>query len=101
MIRHIVWWTIKDGVEGRSALENAQYLEELGAGLMGKIDALKAIEFSIKFLSTSTQDAQFLLQSTHDDAEGLAAYLSHPEHEKYGIELRKIVSGRHSIDYEV
>ena len=30
MIHHVVWWTLKDGVNGKSAKEAADYLVKLG-----------------------------------------------------------------------
>ena len=100
MIRHIVWWTMAEEAEGRSAAENAKYLVEEGKKLAGKIESLRSLEISCNIQPTTTLPVQLVLSSTHDDMEGLAAYANHPEHLKFGAQLKKCVTSRQALDYE-
>ena len=101
MLHHIVWWTLKEEAEGRSAEENARYLVSLGNALRGKIDELLSIEFSVNIASTSTLPAHLVLHSTHKNADDLAAYAEHPLHVAFGKELKPCVASRQALDYEV
>ena len=41
-----------------------------------------------------------VLDSTFDDAEGLAAYAAHPAHEEAAQVIKKYASERTAVDYE-
>ena len=101
MIKHIVWWTLADEADGHTAQENALRIKEAGEKLYGKIDALKSIEISALIQPTTTLPAGVVLQSTHDDMEGLSAYANHPEHLKLGELIKKVVTSRQALDYEI
>lgn len=101
MLHHIVWWTLKEEAEGRTAEENGKRLVELGNALQGQLDELLSIECSVNIAPTSTTPAHFVLHSTHKNAEGLAAYAAHPAHLAFGKELKPCVDSRQALDYEV
>jgi hypothetical protein len=101
MIRHIVWWTLKDEAEGATAAQNGLKIKALIEALRGKIDTLKSVEVSVKLAATTTVDAQVVLHSTHDTVADLAAYNDHPEHQKIVGFIKKVVSSRQAIDFEV
>ncbi len=101
MIRHIVWWTLKDEAEGATAAQNGLKIKALIEALRGKIDTLKSVEVSVKLAATTTVDAQVVLHSTHDTAADLAAYNDHPEHQKIVGFIKKVVNSRQAIDFEV
>ncbi len=101
MLKHIVWWTLKDEAEGASAAENAAKMKAMLDPLMGRIPSLKGLEVSTTFLGTTTEPVQIILVSTHDDAEGLKAYAEHPEHVKCVDFIKKIVASRKAIDFTV
>jgi len=99
MIRHIVWWTFKPEAEGHTGAENALTMKKACEALMGKIPSLKSIEVSVDFESTSTMPVALILNSTHDDMDGLKAYASHQEHLPV-IEFSKMTTAtRQAIDY--
>ena len=101
MLKHIVWWTLKDEAEGNTAKENAKIVKALGEALATKIDTVKSIEIGIQIESTTTVDVQVVLQSTHENTQALEAYSQHPEHLKFGEFIKKVVSSRSAIDYTV
>ncbi len=100
MLHHIVWWTLKEEAEGKTAEENAQYLVELGNALAGKIEELISIEVSMNIVSTTTLPAHLVLHSTHKDPAALAAYATHPAHVEFGKALKPCVDSRQALDYE-
>lgn len=101
MIRHIVWWTLKDEAEGKTAAQNAERIKAMGEALIDKVPSLKSIEIGIDIKETTTLPAQVVLVSTHEDMAGLKAYAEHPEHLKLGALIKATTSSRQAIDYEV
>lgn len=99
MLKHIVWWTMKDEAEGATGAENAARIKALLDPLMGRIPSLKGLEVSTTFLGTTTEPVQVILVSTHDDAEGLKDYAAHPEHMQCVEFIKKTVASRKAIDY--
>ena len=99
MLTHVVWWTLKPEAQGRTAAENAVLLKERLEALRGKIPALKELTVGVELLGSSTEEAGLVLVSRHDDAEALAAYVSHPEHQAVGVVLKELVATRRAIDF--
>jgi len=101
MLKHIVWWTLKDEAEGATGAENGRKMLEMLRGLEGRIPSLRSIDVSMEFLGSTTEPCQIILLSTHDDTEGLKAYAEHPEHMKCVEFIKKIVASRKAIDFIV
>lgn len=101
MIKHIVWWTLKDNAENASAAENGLKIKSIGEALMGKISTLKTIEISVEIQETTTIPTQVVLQSSHENMEALAEYNAHPEHQKLVEFIKKVVSSRNALDYNI
>ena len=99
MLTHIVWWTLKPEAQGRTAAQNALMLKERIENLRGKIPALKDISVGVEILNSSTEEAGLVLVSKHDDEEGLAAYIAHPEHQAVGGIFRELVATRKVLDF--
>jgi heme-degrading monooxygenase HmoA len=100
MVRHIVCWTLKPEAEGRSALEHAKIIQEKAMGLIGKVPGLLSMEVSYTVVSAS-DPVDLVLMTTHEDAAAYEAYSPHPEHVKVGDYVKKVVSGRYMVNYEV
>lgn len=100
MIRHCVWWTMKDEAEGNNAETNARLMVERLESLRG-LAGLKDMEVSLHFLPTSTEPVQILLLTTHEDVAGLRTYRTEPEHLEVVDFIRKVVTSRRCIDWEV
>ncbi len=101
MIKHIVYWTLKDEAEGKNAKENASMLKEVLENLQGKIDGLISIEVSSSFKDGTTVQADLVLQSVHTSEEALQVYANHPLHVEAGALVKKLVTSRQAIDYEI
>ncbi|OBQ54802.1 Dabb family protein [Halodesulfovibrio spirochaetisodalis] len=101
MIKHIVWFTFKEEAEGATASENAAKAVSMLRNLEGKIPSLKTIDVSMEFASTTTEDVQVVLLSTHDDEEGLANYNQHRLHVECVNFIKKVIASRKAIDFVV
>ena len=100
MIRHIVWWTLKEHAEGRSAAENAQHLVNASAMLHG-MPMVHSVEVSCLIQPTSTVPAQVVLQSSHDDMAALKAYAEDPVHLQFAEKVNAVAASRNALDYSV
>ena len=99
MLTHIVWWTMKDQAAGRNAAENIALIKSMLESLPGRIPALKDLTVGSNVLPASTEEAQLVLVTRHDDAEGLAQYAAHPEHQKVVALLKETTASRRAIDF--
>ena len=99
MLTHVVWWTLKPEAQGRTAAQNAALLKERLEGLRGRIPSLKDISVGVNILGSSTEEAGLVLVSRHANAEDLAAYVAHPEHQAVGAVLKEVVAARKAIDF--
>lgn len=100
MIRHIVWWTLKERANGRSIAENIEHIRAASAMLHG-MPALLSIEVSAKVLPSSTEPAQIVLMSTHKTTEDLEQYRVNPVHLQFAKLIGEVASSRHCIDYGI
>lgn len=97
MIKHIVAWRIKEGIDKQTAAENIK--RELES-LKDKIDVLKFIQVGINF-NDSDVSSDIVLVSDFDTKEALSIYQEHPEHKRVGAEfVRPNVCERRVCDYE-
>lgn len=55
MLKHIVWWTLKDEAEGATGAENGRKMLEMLRGLEGRIPSLRSIDVSMEFLGSTTE----------------------------------------------
>ncbi len=101
MIKHIVWWTMQEQAENASAQENALKIKAHAESLIGKIETVNSLEVAVNIQSTTTVDAQVVLQSVHNSMEDLKAYNDHPLHQELVTFIKKVVSSRNAIDYEI
>ena len=100
MIRHCVWWTLLEQAEGNSAEVNARLMMEKFESLRG-LPGLKDLEVAVHFLPTTTEEVQIVLLTTHDDIAGLRTYRSDPDHLDVVDFIKKFVSTRKCIYWEV
>ncbi|MDY4976896.1 MAG: Dabb family protein [Clostridia bacterium] len=93
MIRHIVMWKLKEGIDReQTAREIKKQLEKLP----GKIPGLLSLEVGI---GKNPEDV--VLISAHSDWEALKAYASHPLHVAAAdTYVRPFTASRQAVDYE-
>ena len=100
MIRHCVWWTLREQAEGNRAEVNARILMEKLENLRG-LPGVKDLEVAVTFLPTTTEEVQIILLTTHDDVEGLRTYRAEPDHLDVVDFIKKVALSRKCIDWKV
>lgn len=98
MIKHIVFWKLKEQADGRSKAENAQLIKEKLEALRGQVDGLINIEVGINFVDGNYDVALYSELATKDD---LDVYQNHPKHQAVLPFVRAVVEDRKAVDYEV
>jgi hypothetical protein len=100
MVKHIVFWKLKETANGMSKAENALAIKHKLEGLKGKIDGLLEIEVGFDFLH-SEESVDIVLYSTFADKEALAFYQQHPLHKAVMPFIGEARSERRVVDYEI
>lgn len=100
MIKHIVFWKLKDQAHGNDKSTNAQLIRKMVHALRGKIPSIGHIEVGIDFSKT---DASFdvALYSEFADQAALDAYQDHPDHKAMMPFIAEARSERRVVDYVV
>ena len=93
MVKHIVLYTLKEGVDKEEAVKLiASQLEPL----VGKIPGLLKME-----IRQAYQGMDYALYSEFDSAEDVKNYRAHPLHQEAKSHLHHMLQTRVSADYEV
>ncbi len=99
MIKHIVFWRLKESAHGNGKLANARLIKEKIEGLRGRIPGLLTIELGIE--TTATENSgDIVLYSEFSSQEALNAYLVHPEHKAIIPFVVEAQCERRTVDYE-
>lgn len=99
MVKHIVFWRLKD----MPAPQREQALREIKAGfeaLQGVIPGLLRIEVGIDFLR-SAESSDFSLYCELESRAALDVYQAHPAHQAMVPLVRDVRIERRVVDYEV
>lgn len=100
MIKHVLLFRVKDGVDRRSKDESIAQAKILIEGMNGQIPGLIRVEVGRDY-SAVTDSADMILYSEFESREALAAYAVHPAHKAVLPFIKSIISSRHLIDYEI
>lgn len=100
MIKHLVFWKLKEHALGRDRAENALLIKQELEALDGRIPGLLKIEVGIDFVRGETS-SDVALYTELESREALAAYQAHPLHKAAGGAFRDAISERRSVDYEI
>ena len=100
MIKHIVLWKIKDGVEGKTKKESILTLKEALEGLKGKIKEIQFLEAGLNFNPADTA-CDLSLYTEFKSRQDLDLYQKHPEQMKVVELVKKLAAERRVSDYEV
>ncbi len=92
MVKHIVMYTLKDGVDKTAAVEKIASLLE---PLVGQIEGLQWMEVNEAF-----QGMDYVLYSEFDSRDALAAYKVHPLHLAAKEQFFHLIDTRVAGDYE-
>ena len=94
MVKHIVVYTLKEGVNKPEAIEIIRSQLE---PLVGVIPGLKSMEIR----RTYQGGMDYCLYSTFESKEALAAYADHPAHQEAKAHFWNWLDSRVCADYEV
>ena len=92
MVKHIVLYTLKEGVDKEEAVKLIGSVLE---PLVGKIPGLLHMEIRQTF-----QGMDYALYSEFESREALAAYAVHPLHEEAKTKFFHLLDKRYAADYE-
>jgi hypothetical protein len=100
MFVHIVFWRIRDGVDGRSKAESAAEMQRRFAELRPQIDGLTRLDLGVDLLRTDAS-ADVALYSEFTSRAAYDAYVIHPAHQELVAYIRRLATERHVADYEL
>ena len=92
MVKHIVLYTLKEGVEKKAAVE---LIESVLVPLVGKIPGLLHMEVKLAF-----NGMDYALYSEFESREALEAYAVHPLHLEAKEHFHHLLATRVAADYE-
>ncbi len=99
MIRHVVSWKLAatdDDVRAEQAATIAHGLQSLPAS----IPEILSLEVGTNVLNPGA-NFDLVLIADYEDADALARYVAHPEHEKVASYIRSVVADRSAVDFDV
>lgn len=99
MIKHIVFWNLKDVSSYGDKDFNARSIKQKLESLQGKIEGLIKIEVGIDFLH-SPESMDLVLYSEFTDKAALDFYQLHPLHKEIMPFIAEARSERRVVDYE-
>ena len=100
MIKHIVFWRLKDSAHGNDRATNARLITHKLEGLRGSIPGLLSIEVGIDFVAGEAS-SHVALYCEFASREALAGYQVHPEHKAVVPFVAEASTERRMVDYEV
>lgn len=98
MIKHIVFWNLKEEAEQGVKAENALTIKEGLEALVGVVPGLLKAEVGIGIPENGWD---LCLYSEFDSKEHLEAYRSHPAHKKVQKFVHQVITERAACDYTV
>ncbi|EFL52168.1 Stress responsive alpha-beta barrel domain protein [Solidesulfovibrio fructosivorans JJ]] len=102
MIKHIVMWTLKDQAEGRDKAANAAEMQSRLLALKGKLPQAVELEVAVGGeIFAAVPETDVVLSSSFRTKEDLQTYAVHPLHLEVVEFIKKVVSERRVVDYEV
>ena len=93
MVKHIVMYNLKEGLDKEACVEKIRSRLE---PLVGKIPGLLHLEIRRAF-----SGMDYALYSEFEKAEDVPAYRSHPLHQEAKSHFHHLLDQRYSVDYEV
>ena len=100
MIKHLVFWRLKDHAHGNDRATNARLIKQKLESLRGRIPGLLSIEVGIDFVAGDAS-SHLALVSEFASKEALAGYQVHPEHKAIVAFVAEAAAERRMVDYEV
>jgi hypothetical protein len=99
MIKHIVFWRLKDSAHGNDRVTNARLIKERLEALQGRIPGLLKIEVGFDFVGADTS-SHVALYSEMESREALGVYQQHPLHQAVAGFIKEASMERRAVDYD-
>ena len=99
MVKHIVFWKLKEDANSMSKAENAAAIKQKLEDLNGKIEGCIKLEVGFDFLH-SAESVDVVLYSEFESKEALDFYANHPLHKAVMPFIAEARSERRVVDYE-
>jgi hypothetical protein len=100
MIKHIVFWKLKETANGKNRAENAELIKQKLEALNGKIDGMIKLEAGIDFSKTESS-CDLALYSEFVSRAALDGYQNHPLHKEVMPFVAEVRDLRFLVDYEI
>lgn len=100
MIKHIVFWRLKDSAHGNDKATNARLIKAKVESLRGQIPGLLQIELGINVVVTDTS-SDIALCAEFASLEALKVYQVHPLHQAIVPFVVEAQLERRVVDFEV
>jgi len=99
MIKHIVFWRLKEAAHGNDRATNARLIREKLQALQGQIPGLLKLEVGFDFIGADTS-SHVALYSEMTDRAALEVYQQHPLHQAVAGFIKEACLERRAVDYE-
>lgn len=100
MVKHIVFWKLKESAHNNTKEENALLIKEKLEALKGQIEGLLHIEVGVNILE-EVGNYDVALYSELESLEALKHYAEHPKHVAILPFVKEAVADRKAVDFEV
>ncbi|MBE6667283.1 MAG: Dabb family protein [Ruminococcaceae bacterium] len=100
MIRHVVMWKFKNEAEGKTKLENMEWVREHLYALVPIIPEIKRMEIGFD-ITGSDMSMDLMLLTEFDSVEEMKIYANHEEHLKVSKYVRSVIESRVVLDCEI
>ena len=100
MIRHVVMWKFKNEAEGKTKLENMEWVREHLYALVPIIPEIKRMEIGFD-ITGSDMSMDLMLLTEFDSVEKMKIYANHEEHLKVSKYVRSVIESRVVLDCEI
>jgi hypothetical protein len=97
MLRHIVSWKLAAEDHELKSAQSSEIQRRL-ATLVPQVPSLRQLTVGADTAATAG-NWDLVLIADYDDADGLAAYQTHPEHQKVAAFIRSVISDRTCVDF--
>lgn len=99
MIKHVVFFGIADGFEGKSKLEIMSEIKSELENLKNLIPELQAIEVGLNASDAPRDNYDLSLYTEFATMDDLNSYQIHPEHKRVAALIGKVKTTRACVDY--
>lgn len=100
MIRHVVMWRFEEQAEGRSRIENMEYIRQRLLALPAIIPQIRRMEIGFD-IGRTEMSYDMLLLTEFDSMEDLEIYKNHPDHQAVSKYVAKVRTSRVVADCEI